>query len=138
MAHCLVNPRITSIRVTLGRYSIPADTTYRQLYAESWTYHPNYDSNTIANDIGIVKLSQKVAIAPISLSFASGFPAQGSDVTVIGYGLTAESGNLSNALRQVQFAVRSNYDCNSLYGGVSKTLQICAGGIGKVSHNLPL
>ena len=119
-------------------YSVQADPTYLQLYAESWTYHPDYDKNTIANDIGVVKLSQKVAIAPISLSFVSGFPAQGRDVTVIGYGLTSDNGDLSQNLRQVQFAVRSNADCAIFYGGVSKTLQICAGGLGEVRHTLPL
>jgi trypsin len=138
VAHCLENPLITSIRVTLSRYNIQTDATYRQLYAESWTYHPNYNSNTIANDIGIVKLSQKVTITPISLSFSSGFPAQGRDVTVIGYGLTSKNGNISDELRQVQFGVRNNNDCNNLYGGVSKTSQICAGGTSGVSLNVSL
>ena len=135
MAHCLINPLITSIRVTLGRYSVQTDATYRQLYAESWTYHPGYDRETIANDIGIVKLSQKVAIAPISLSFVSGFPAQGRNATVIGYGLTSTNGPLSKELNMVQFTIRSNFDCNNIYGGVSKAFQICAGGVGEVRHN---
>ena len=119
-------------------YSVQADPTYLQLNAASWTRHPNYNKNQIANDIGVVKLSQKVAIAPISLSFVSGFPAQDRDVTVIGYGLTSDNGDLSQDLRKVQFAVRSNVDCNNIYGGVSKTLQICAGGVGKVRHTFPL
>jgi hypothetical protein len=122
VAQCLVNPEIVSISVKLGVYGNPRNTTSQQIKAASWTPHPDPD------DIGVVKLSQKVANTPISLSFTSGFPAQGRNVTAIGYD--------SKILNEVQIAVRNWDDCNKLYGEANGTKKICAGGNGKVRNEL--
>ena len=124
MAHCLTNPEIISISVTLGDYGNARNTTSQQIKASSWTPHPDPD------DIGVVKLSQKVANTPLTLSFKSGFPAQGRNVTAIGYG--------SKILSQVQIAVRNWDDCFRLYGEADGPKKICAGGNGKVRNNLSL
>jgi secreted trypsin-like serine protease len=84
VAHCLVNPKIVSISVTLGTYSDTPNSASQKIKAASWTPHPKYDGTLKTSDIGVVKLSQKVVIAPIKLSFTSGFPKQGRNVTVIG------------------------------------------------------
>jgi hypothetical protein len=76
-----------------------------------------------------VKLSRKVTLTPISLSFASGFPAQGRIVTAIGY---------DSKLNQVQLTVRDWDDCYKLYGEDDGAMKICSGGNGKVRNNLSL
>ena len=75
-----------------------------------------------------MKLSRTVTLTPISLSFASGFPAQGRAVTAIGYD--------SNNLNQVQLAVRNWDTCYKLYGEDDGAMKICSGGNGKVRNNL--
>lgn len=123
VAHCLVNPKIVSISVTLGTYSDTPNSASQKIKAASWTPHPKYDGTLKTSDIGVVKLSQKVVIAPIKLSFTSGFPKQGRNVTVIG--------DDSNSLSQVQLLVRNWDDCYKLYAEVDGTAKICAGGNGK-------
>ena len=94
--------------------------------------HPDRDKKLKTNDIGIVKLSKKVTITPIKLSFASGFPSFGSNVTVIGYGQTAPEGRQAKNLNQVQLKVRIWDDCYKLYGEDDGAMKICSGGNGKV------
>lgn len=130
VAHCLVDSKIVSISVVLGRYGNTPTTTSQKIKATSWTPHPMYDSTLKTDDIGVVKLSQKVAITPIKLSFTSGFPKQGRNVTVVG--------DDSKSLSQVQLLVRNWDDCYKLYGEVDGTGKICAGGNGKVSKKLSL
>lgn len=112
--------------MTLGRYSDTRDTTFQSIKAASWTAHPNHDSSLKTDDIGIVKLSRSVLITPIWLAFSSGFPAQGRNVTVLGYD--------SNNLNQVHFNVRNWNNCFTLFGEGGGESKICAGGNGKVRN----
>jgi hypothetical protein len=123
---------------TFGRLSTAGDATFRSIKAASWTAHPNVDSVLKLNDIGVVKLSQKVAIAPIALSFDSKFPKQGQNVTVMGYGETDTERRRARNLNQVQISVRNWDDCYRLYGEDGGDAKICAGGSGKVRNNLYL
>jgi Trypsin len=91
-----------------------------------------------ANDIGILKLSKKVTINPVSLSFFDGFPKQGRNVTVIGYGQTNTEKRRAKNLNQVEIAVRNWDDCYKLYGEDDGPTKICAGGNGKVRNYLAL
>ena len=104
----------------------------------SWTAHPDLDLTLKANDIGVVKLSKKVIITPVALSFVSGAPRQGRNVTVIGYGQTNTEKRRAQNLNQVQIAVRNWDDCYRLYGEDDGPKKICAGGNGKVRNNLSL
>jgi len=126
VAHCLVDSKIVSISVVLGRYGNTPTTTSQQIKATSWTPHPKYDSTLKTDDIGIVKLSRSVLITPIWLAFSSGFPAQGRNVTVLGYD--------SNNLNQVHFNVRNWNNCYTLFGEGGGESKICAGGNGKVRN----
>lgn len=131
VAHCINNPQIVWMSATFGRLSTAGDATFRSIKAASWTAHPNVDSVLKLNDIGVVKLSQKVAIAPIALSFDSKFPKQGQNVTVMGYGETDTERRRARNLNQVQISVRNWDDCYRLYGEDGGDAKICAGGSGK-------
>ena len=100
--------------------------------AASLIPHPDRNKKLKTNDIGIVLLSQKVSVTPIKLSFASGYPAQGTNVTVIGFGQTTPNGRQAKNLNQVQLRVRNWNDCYTLYGEDDGPTKICAGGNGKV------
>jgi trypsin len=52
----------------------------------------------------------------------------GSTVTVIGYGVTQEGGDVSDNLLEVDVQVVSHSTCNSQYGGgIFDETMICAG-----------
>lgn len=131
VAHCINNPQIVWMSATFGRLSTAGDATFRSIKADSWTTHPNLNTTLKKNDIGVVRLSEKVAIAPIRLSFANGFPRQGLNVTVMGYGETDTERRRAKNLNQVQISVRNWDDCYRLYGEDDGPVKICAGGNGK-------
>lgn len=132
MGHCINNPQIVWMSATFGRLSTAGDATFRSIKADSWTTHPNLNTTLKKDDIGVVRLSEKVAIAPIRLSFANGFPRQGLNVTVMGYGETDTERRRAKNLNQVQLSVRNWDDCYRLYGEDDGPVKICAGGNGKV------
>lgn len=68
-------------------YGIPSyEVGAEALAASSWSYHPQYSSTRVRNDIGIVFLAQPSAKQPVFLDFnaASGFAAPGRGVVALG------------------------------------------------------
>ncbi len=59
--------------------------------------HPQYDHNTVINDIGLVLLSSAPPIAPSATAISN--PSLGLEVTLIGYGVTSENGSDSGIKR---------------------------------------
>lgn len=107
--------------------------------------HPNFDEETVVNDICLIKLS-----SPLDLKRANGhmgtvclpkpmtaepYPLTKNDrgsvdfVTVTGWGSTDEEGDNSINLLAVDVALVETTECNSTYeGGIAKGF-ICAGSI---------
>jgi len=102
--------------------------------------HPGWDSNSLDNDIAIVKLSRSVSfsrnIRPACLPDSYG----GQDLasllvnpspTVIGWGSTATGGGSSNKLRQASVPMVSQATCSQAYSAISRVTigetKVCAG-----------
>ncbi|KAI2495483.1 trypsin-like serine protease [Fragilaria crotonensis] len=74
-AHCLSNPKITAITITLDNGS-----EVRRVRAKSWVTHPSFDPSSAVNDIGVIRLALTVpsrSFEPIATRFSTGFPQQG-------------------------------------------------------------
>ncbi|KAI2507787.1 serine-type endopeptidase [Fragilaria crotonensis] len=129
-AHCLSNPKITAITITLDNGS-----EVRRVRAKSWVTHPSFDPSSAVNDIGVIRLALTVpsrSFEPIATRFSTGFPQQGKVTTVIGFGYTSQNGPLSDDLRRVQLTVRDGAVCDNVFASFKETIEICAGGLGKV------
>jgi trypsin len=91
--------------------------------------HPDYEPGPEYNDIMLVKLAEPIVDAPIQkLNFNPDVPSDGTTVTVIGFGNTADGGQASFQLQQVQSTTVSFDVCNSYYGTIIDEQQICMDG----------
>lgn len=88
------------------------------------------DSFDYENDIGLLQLAspltirnvRPIALPPIDLNIPSG-----SSVSVTGWGLTKEKGNLSVTLQEVIINYVSNAECQKAYADMVTDLMLCAG-----------
>ncbi|XP_069688316.1 transmembrane protease serine 9-like [Periplaneta americana] len=93
--------------------------------------HENYNSDTLANDIGLVRIpsvSYSIYISPISLPSRSdqGNSYAGETVIVTGWGLNSGSGTgIIDLLQYWNLTVITNQECSSIYGMIFPGM-ICA------------
>ena len=90
--------------------------------------HPEYNPETDENDIMLVLLSKPVADVPLqTLNMDQSIPADGENVTVIGFGFTSEEGALADTLQEVQVNVVDFETCNEYFGRIVDDIMVCAG-----------
>uniref|UniRef100_A0A4W3K519 Chymotrypsinogen 2-like n=1 Tax=Callorhinchus milii TaxID=7868 RepID=A0A4W3K519_CALMI len=100
--------------------------------------HPQWNSNTINNDITLVKLkapaSMNSRVSPICLDTSQGmFPASTMCVTT-GWGLTNPfAGSTPCKLQQATLPLLSNKGCEAYWGNKISDVMICAGAAGASS-----
>ncbi|XP_020819346.1 chymotrypsinogen A-like [Phascolarctos cinereus] len=97
--------------------------------------NPKYNSNTISNDITLIKLATPVqysdTVSPICLaSSADDFP-EGYTCATTGWGLTKFSNSQTpKKLQQASLPLLSNTQCKKYWGNDIKDSMICAGASG--------
>ena len=152
-AHCLgdipgVQP---ASHVRLGDHDItttadgasPTDVAIR-----TYTQHPGWNTNTLDNDIAVVKLARPVTynrnIRPACLPDSYGGQDLASvmrnpDPTVVGWGSTRSGGGAEDRLRQVTVPVVPPPECAEKYRSVSRVTigdtKMCAGRGGRDTCN---
>lgn len=91
--------------------------------------HPNYNAETVENDVAIVTIPEQSGRTPITLGGGSD-GAPGVVARVIGNGTTSEGGAASDGLLEVDLTILSDGDCAAKLGGLfpSPDLMLCAGG----------
>jgi trypsin len=72
-------------------------------------------------------------LTPVSYALSNSVPATGVSVTVIGFGATKFGGSVSSALLEVTVPVVDHDTCESSYGQLNDTVQVCAGEEGQDS-----
>lgn len=126
-AHC-VNAFVDGIIV--GSLQIDGTGGFFAAVAREYP-HPEYNPETDENDIMLVLLSQPVANVPIQmLNTEPSIPADGENVTVIGFGFTSEDGALADTLQEVQVNVVDFGTCNDYFGRIVDDIMLCAGAAG--------
>ncbi|KAG2382358.1 hypothetical protein C9374_005560 [Naegleria lovaniensis] len=140
-AHCVYDDNgnlilPTTVRVFAGSSSSScsnlANCNYKN--AQAIYPHPNYNSNTLENDIALIKLSGNLQIdgtntrlayiesgsVPLTKNFAA---------TVAGWGYIDSTNTVQTNLMKVQVPVQPASVCNGspLYLGMSSPMQVCAG-----------
>lgn len=94
--------------------------------------HPNYNAQTLNNDISVVWTVSAFSTAPVGVAVigmhaAGASVGAGVTVTVAGWGATCEGCAGSAGLRAVSKPVVSNAQCNTWYGGGITENMMCAG-----------
>lgn len=95
----------------------------------------NYNSQTISNDVAILKLASPIPvdnddpnIGTVALATAGNDPAKGTRVTISGWGTTQSGGSIPADLMYVSVPIVDRPTCNEAYtqyGGVDDSM-ICA------------
>ncbi len=97
--------------------------------------HPNYNANTMANDVAVMRVSSPFTlnsnVAAATLPSASFNPA--SNLVVAGWGTLSSGGNLPTILMKVTVPLVSAATCRNAYGSQITSGMLCAGTAGKDS-----
>eukprot|EP00934_Nitzschia_sp_Nitz4_P002594 Nitzschia sp. Nitz4//scaffold30_size153850//151812//153824//NITZ4_002804-RA/size153850-augustus-gene-0.78-mRNA-1//-1//CDS//3329547342//2584//frame0 len=95
--------------------------------------HPNFNSNTMANDFYLFKLENEVypdTSVTLTLNDQSSVPSTGQDLTVLGLGTLSSGGTTPDKLHDVVVPAVSNSYCSSWssYGSeFISSVMLCAG-----------
>ena len=130
-AHCLYDKQPTlhklqpsEFKIFLGVHNVSTRTTdnhVQQFEAQEIIAHPDFDTDILDNDIGLIRLKKKAVftryIRPICLPTRPDqryLATEGRAGIVVGWGVT-ESGQSSSVLRELSLPVVSTKDCSDAY-----------------------
>ncbi|XP_050672354.1 trypsin alpha-3-like [Leptidea sinapis] len=127
-AHCLTG---------MERVYVRAGSTYSDqggsfVTSRRFSQHPLYNNKTSDFDVGVIRLSKKLALdgrtmKAIRLVRSGMRLPTGSNVTVSGWGATSENGDTSETLMAVKIPIVSNSECAKSYGNSLTSRMFCAG-----------
>jgi len=128
-AHCVKPEQAQNIQVYGGSNQLAGG---GRIYGVSRIIvHEGYDTISQENDVALLQLTQRAAVATVRpLPADDAQLAQGGrNATAIGWGYTAEGGDVQNVLRRVALQIVSNEACNapSAYAGGITSGMLCAG-----------
>ena len=117
----------SSVSVASGVTTLPA-TSY--ISADQIHLHPEWDRNTMANDIGLVHLDTPIQLGSLPILDLESQPENGDALYVTGWGRISEGGSASDVL--LGATVWVDQSCGSYPGPslipVLDSVMICAGG----------
>lgn len=130
-AHCLSdssgNPYVAESgdTVGVGNYNVTQTTNYS---VKRFIVHPQYNSTTFDNDIGLIELNNEVrSIAPIVYDTSDTFTT-GTQTKIAGWGTMHEgSYDPSDSLMEALTPLVDYNRCNASYDGALTNNMICAG-----------
>jgi len=132
-AHCAG----MATHVFIGRFDLAAGEQFER-FSVAEIPHPDYNSETVENDIMLLRLSGSSSVRPVWLDTGSatdpeyGFET-GDLLNVMGWGATQESGSGSNKLMEVGVNYVPRTTCNTAYGGAIVSGMLCAASPGRDS-----
>ncbi|GAB9477503.1 Serine protease trypsin-like protein [Globisporangium polare] len=109
----------------VGTHYLSGSTDGERIAVVKQTKHPNYSTSGNSYDFLILELATASSVTPVSISTA--VPATGATATVLGWGVTTESGSQSKELRKVDVPVVDPTACAKVLD-VDSTM-LCAGGV---------
>lgn len=129
-AHCTVGIGGNGFEVRAG--STQHGSGGQLLSTSNVINHPQYNAQTLNNDICVIWLAGTLSTAPagvavVAMHAAGAGVAAGTNVNVAGWGATCEGCAGSAGLRAVTKPVVANAACNTQYGGGITAGMLCAG-----------
>jgi len=121
-AHCAEDA--SRFDILAGAHNVRANSEPERVEISSyngWT-HPDWDTNTLANDLALIRLPEKITfndyIIPACLPTPDLVAKEGDLVTPIGWGRPSDSASgISPVLRMVRdLPIITNKECNDVYG----------------------
>jgi len=118
----------------IGGNLINGNDARETIRASSELVHPAYNDRTTKHDFLLIKLAKSSTAPNVPWNTDSSEPQDGQGVTVIGFGVTTEDGDVSDVLRKVTVNIVDSNTCRSTYGSdLFEDVMLCASGDGKDS-----
>lgn len=89
--------------------------------------HGSYNSQTIANDVGVIRLSSTISYSSVvsAVSLTTAHTGAVSAI-LIGWGRTSTGGSIPNNLQHLNTNTLTDAQCQSSWGSLVSSNQICA------------
>ena len=117
--------------VIIGSTDVFAADGAERIDVEKLSPHAEYNKpkGNEENDIMLIKLKKPSSGSVVQLNWDPNVPTKGQSVTVTGFGLTSEGGEVSfDGLQKVELEVIGYDTCSKVFGTlVSEDSQVCAG-----------
>jgi secreted trypsin-like serine protease len=126
-AHCMADQRADNLRVVVGREDKQSNEG-RVVTASSVLVSPNYGGGpTGGSDFAVITLSRKVNVPPLPLAKDATVYQPNMVGTILGWGRTAESGEVSRYLMKATVPVVADTACGKSYSDYRAAAMVCAG-----------
>ena len=130
-AHCTMNENGSVI----AGYALPgvidaADTTTGRNWAMDYLLpHPDYDPNTLVNDVALVVLDNPTSAPamPLIAPWQDALVVGGAPATIAGWGRTVNGGSPSRFLQEAAVPLISDADCARDQSLFNPAVMLCAG-----------
>ena len=136
-AHCVNGTPASRLSLVLGRTTRSDTASGEEIPAASVTVHPDYDADTQAYDVAVIRLARTATKgSPIRIATTGerAIWSPGTRATVTGWGTRAGYDLLgvtvTDRLQEVQVPIVADRDCDrnySLMGGIDERTMVCAG-----------
>jgi secreted trypsin-like serine protease len=117
--------------IHLGSITLEGSDSARLTLATSeYVLHPEYNPNTLENDVGLIQLRRPVSFTAYVQPIATIADLEDyTDLVIIGWGQTSDSqAALSNVLNFVNVTSVSNLECKAVYGNQINDDMVCVAG----------
>lgn len=127
--HCVYDETPQGLAVIINRPNL-LSTEGELITVEKIVVHPQFDIDSLRNDIALLKLRQSSKIPPVeTLSNFSNQDEAGKISTALGWGNISTIRKIyPNKLQQVDLPIVSNEECRRRLNGIEDTM-LCAGSI---------
>ena len=126
-AHCVFGESASGIDVVIGRHDLTTNQGDR-IRAKAITMHPQYNNNTLRNDVAIIELVSATSASAVALPSDGSLETAGTSATVMGWGDTESTPRYPAKPREVNVPVLSDAQCTSAYGSeMINSVMLCAG-----------
>ncbi len=130
-AHCLENETPNSVDVILGTVHLDNPSPgYERIRSSAFFIHPNYNSNTLNNDIALIRLKRASTWSFVdSWAASSDIIHVGTWTTAIGWGGTLpqrRTSSFPSQLQEVDLPIVSDQVCKESMLGITEKM-FCAG-----------
>jgi len=134
-AHC--THQAVSSYAYLGAHNLYDTESGRKIiYTTEFVAHPEYDMESIANDVSLVRLPAGSVTEYTDHIKPACLPPRGFqesqlgniDLFAVGWGKTNNLANISPVLNQLEVRLISNSECRKSYGDIIRSTNICAEG----------
>jgi trypsin len=127
-AHCMVRRTAADIRVVAGRDDKESAAGAVAAVSKVWV-HPDFTDVQRGSDVAVLTLSSLLAYRPARVAGPADarLYRAGTQSTILGWGRTAEGGQISRYLLAASVPVVADTDCAAAYRGFSANSMVCAG-----------